>query len=88
MMSDDIEQKLEQSKALLDMIARDQAVPKNIRRAAKDARMQLEVKKGTAGMKCANAISILDEASQDPNSPMHARTKMWQVVSILETVKD
>lgn len=87
-MNNDINDKIEQSKALLEMIARDQAVPKNIRRAAKDARKQLEVDKGTAGMRCANAISILDDASQDPNSPMHARTKMWQCVSILETIKD
>ncbi|GAG74684.1 unnamed protein product, partial [marine sediment metagenome] len=29
-----------------------------------------------------------NEISQDPNCPMYARTKLWNIVSILETVRD
>jgi len=39
-------------------------------------------------VRAANAISALDEVSQDPNMPLHARTKIWQAISILETVRD
>ena len=84
----EIENKINQACALLSMIIKDQAVPKNIRRIAKDAKNELEKNEGTPGMRAVNSISILDEASQDPNSPMHARTKMWQIVSILETIRD
>jgi hypothetical protein len=40
------------------------------------------------GVRAANAIGALDEVSQDPNMPLHARTKIWQVLSMLETIKD
>ncbi len=40
------------------------------------------------GVRAANAISALDEVSQDPNMPTHARTRIWQAITILETVKD
>ncbi|RLG63998.1 hypothetical protein DRN89_03025, partial [archaeon] len=42
----------------------------------------------TAGLRAANAISILEEVSQDPNMPLFARTSIWQAVTLLEQVRD
>jgi len=87
-MTDDAERKIMQAKNALGMIAEDHAVPKNIRRAANKAIDTLESGRDTAAVRAYGAISGLDEASQNPNCPVHARTRIWQVVSLLETIKD
>ena len=40
------------------------------------------------GVRAANAISILDDISQDPNMPQYTRVKIWNAVSLLEAIKD
>jgi hypothetical protein len=40
------------------------------------------------GVRAANAISILDDISQDPNMPPYTRVKLWNAVSLLEAIKD
>ncbi|AFZ70024.1 hypothetical protein Calag_0242 [Caldisphaera lagunensis DSM 15908] len=82
------EEKLKMAINILTGIINDTAVPRNIRRAAANALTYLRDTKLSAGVKAANAISSLDEISQDPNMPFHARTRIWQVLSMLETIKD
>ncbi|MGL6298455.1 MAG: UPF0147 family protein, partial [Methanobacteriaceae archaeon] len=33
-------------------------------------------------------ISMLDEISNDPNIPIHARTLIWEILSKLESIKN
>ncbi|MCI4462244.1 MAG: UPF0147 family protein [Thermogladius sp.] len=73
---------------LLLSVINDTAVPRNIRRAATEALNYLRNETLTPGVKAANAISVLDQVSQDPNMPLSARTKIWQVIAILETIHD
>ncbi len=87
-MDDDIQQRINQSIGLLKTIAEDNSVPRNIRRAANEAIDVLEHGEGTPAVRAQNAISILDDPSQDPNCPSHARTRIWNVSSILETIRD
>ncbi|MFP3144183.1 MAG: UPF0147 family protein [Caldisphaera sp.] len=82
------EEKLKMAISILTGIVNDTAVPRNIRRAAANALTYLRDPKLSAGVKAANAISALDEISQDPNMPFHARTRIWQVLSMLETIRD
>ncbi|MDI9619599.1 MAG: UPF0147 family protein [Candidatus Nezhaarchaeota archaeon] len=84
----DVDQKIEQAIAVLQRIADDLGVPRNIRRACSECIKILRAKKYTPGVRASNAIGILDECSQDPNMPLFARTAIWQAVSILEQVKD
>jgi len=84
----DNEAKIKQAIIMLQKIVNDAAVPRNIRRAATDAIRQLQVQSLSPGVRAANAIGILEEISQDPNMPSHTRTAIWNIVSILETVKD
>ena len=79
---------IDQSKYLLKQISEDSSVPRNIRRAANEAITFLENEPDSPAAKAQNAISILDEPSQDPNCPNHARTKIWHVVSLLEPIRD
>jgi len=82
------EEKVEQAVAILRTISEDFTTPRNIRRAAKQSIDALMDESLSPGVRAANAISILDEISQDPNMPLPTRTKIWQVISILEGIKD
>jgi uncharacterized protein (UPF0147 family) len=82
------EARIKQAVILLTRIINDPSIPRNIRRAATKALLMLQEKNLSPGVKAANAVSILDEVSQDPNMPTHARTSLWNVVTLLETIKD
>jgi uncharacterized protein (UPF0147 family) len=85
----EMDEKTSQAMQVLNMINEDTSVPRNIRRAASEAMDALSDDKiESMAVKASNAISILDEISQDPNCPLHARTKIWNAVSILETISD
>ncbi len=82
------QKKLEHCAESLSRIIEDTSVPRNIRRAADEARSKLISKEGTPTIRASSAISILDEVSNDPNIPVHARTLVWSIMSELETVTD
>lgn len=84
----DNEAKIRQAIVMLMRIVNDTAVPRNIRRAATEAIKQLRDESLSPGVRAANAVSILDEISQDPNMPVYARTLIWNIISLLETVRD
>ena len=84
----DNEAKIRYALTLLASIVNDTGVPRNIRRAAANAITFLRDMSLSPAVRAANAISALDEVSQDPNMPSHARTRIWQVITILETVRD
>lgn len=42
----------------------------------------------SVGVRAANAVSMLDEISQDPNMPSFARVTIWSAVSTLESIRD
>ncbi|RLI39616.1 hypothetical protein DRO60_00740 [Candidatus Bathyarchaeota archaeon] len=82
------QERIKQAIAILETISDDLTTPRNIRRAAKQSIDALLDETLSPAVRAANAISILDEISQDPNMPVPTRTKIWQVISILEGIKD
>ena len=73
---------------LLTEIIEDRTVPRNIRSAAEEAKKDLiENTDQTWDIRLSSAISLLDEIINDPNMPMHTRTQIWNIVSMLERVK-
>ena len=80
--------KIDQVTRVLSQIGEDSSVPRNIRRAANEAIDALHSDIGSPAVRAANAISRLGDATLDPNCPSHARTRIWNAVSILETVHD
>ncbi|MEM0025072.1 MAG: UPF0147 family protein [Zestosphaera sp.] len=82
------EARIRQAMLMLEKIVNDSSIPRNIRRAAINSLNMLRDPSLTPGVKAANAVSILDEVTQDPNMPMHARTAIWNVIAVLSTVKD
>ena len=85
-----MEDKINNVKNLLQHVSSDHSVPKNIRRAAKEAFSAIIGKNSPDDdppeVRANLAISILDEISQDPNCPLFARTTIWNVLSLLETI--
>jgi len=84
----DNEAKIKQAVIMLQKIVNDTSVPRNIRRAATDAIRNLQDSSLSPGVRAANAIGILEDISQDPNMPTHTRISIWNIVSMLETIKD
>lgn len=71
---------------MLQHIMDDNTIPRNIRRVADDTRKVLADDSQQLGLRAATAISRIDEISNDPNMPVHARTRIWELVSQLETI--
>ena len=80
--------KLRQVAEIMARVAEDTSVPRNIRRAANEARDALLKKEGDSVVKASSATMILDEISNDPNMPIHTRTMIWNAISVLETVRE
>jgi hypothetical protein len=63
------------------------SVPRNIRKGAKDSKERLFDQRTALDVRCAGVVSVLEELSNDPNIPLHARTLIWNATSILESIK-
>jgi len=83
-MSTDV--KLRQIIEVLDQLAEDTSVPRNIRRGATEAKERILQENEALDVRAASAIFILDELANDPNIPLHGRTLIWNIISQLETV--
>ncbi|MBR1369888.1 hypothetical protein RJ53_10530 [Methanocalculus chunghsingensis] len=68
------------------MMTEDNTIPRNIRRIADETRLILLNESDAPGLRAATAISKIDEVSNDPNMPVHARTRIWELVSQLESI--
>jgi len=79
--------KLESIIKLLADIINDRTVPRNIRSSIEEAKKSLEDEKSDMDVRLSGAISYLDEITNDPNMPMYTRTQIWNIVSMLETIK-
>jgi len=82
------EAKLKQVAELMARVADDTSVPRNIRRAAGEAKDALLKKEGDSVVKAASARITMEEISNDPNMPVYTRTMIWNSLSILETIRE
>lgn len=82
------EEKIKQALAILGQVSEDTTTPRNIRRTAKEAMEILQSTQYTLGVRASNAISVIDEILQDPNMPPYTRVRLWNVISLLEGIKD
>ena len=82
------EERIQEAINVLGLVSEDTTTPRNIRRAAKQAITALQLVDNTPAVRAANAISVLDDILQDPNMPPYSRVKLWNVMSLLEAIKD
>jgi len=75
--------KIEKALELLEDIMNDRGVPRNVKSSIEQTMNELKDEKET-DVRISTFISILDDASNDPNLSLYARTKIWDAVSKLE----
>jgi uncharacterized protein (UPF0147 family) len=85
---EEYEERIKQALAVLQQISEDNTTPRNIRRTAKDSMDALQTGEYTPAVRASNVISLLDEILQDPNMPPYTRVKLWNVMSLIEAIKD
>jgi uncharacterized protein (UPF0147 family) len=70
----------------MDMLINDTSVPKNVRSTISDAKQKLSSQADYI-IRVSEAIYNLDSVSNDINLPPQARTSIWNILSLLESIK-
>lgn len=81
------EETFEEVSEILKQITDNSTVPRNIRKVADVSNTILMEGEGEEIVRVSEVIARLDEISNDPNIPVHARTLIWEILSKLEAVK-
>jgi hypothetical protein len=81
-------QNLQLAANMLMEITEAPTVPKNIRKLAAEAIKVIQDEGLTEGVRAANAIHMIEDVIQDLNLPSYARVKLWNVIAVLERVRD
>ncbi len=71
----------------LDLLLNDNSVPRNVKSALDEAKKALAQKESYA-VRASTATYKIDEVSNDINLPPYARTVIWNILSLLESVKE
>ena len=72
----------------LNEVSSNIATPKTIKKNITDMVADLTNGQYSISVRAANAISMLDDVTQDPNMPSHVRVTLWQAVSKLESIRE
>ncbi len=79
---------LQNSINALNPVAVNPSTPKNIRKNIQDLANELKSEEYSMSVRASNAISLLDDITQDPNVPSYVRVTLWQAVSTLENIRE
>jgi len=72
----------------LNQLATSSSTPRNIRKDIVDLVTNLKSQEYSVSVRASNAISVLDDITQDPNMPSYVRVNLWQAVSALESIRE
>ena len=87
-MSEENKQAMESAIQTLYQLATSHSTPKNFKKTISDLITELQTDEYSMSVRAANAISSLDDITQDPNVPSFVRTTLWQAVSVLESIRE
>jgi len=82
------EKKIEQVVQLLTPLLTNKGIPRSLRNMLKETLDQLQDNSVSPAIRAANTVSVLEEVSQDPNIPSHIRVLIWNMMSLLETIRE
>jgi hypothetical protein len=77
---------IDQIKMQMDFLLNDTSVPKNVKSAIKEAKEHLLTSDDYV-VRVSSAIYKIDSISNDINLPAQARTSVWSILSMLESIK-
>ncbi len=81
-----LDEKIENVLITLDRIQQDITIPRNIREKIRTATTFLKEDNLDIAIKIDKSLQELDDLSEDPNVPAYAKTEIWNVVSLLESI--
>tara|TARA_B100001559_G_C16494648_1_gene620095 strand:- start:56 stop:319 length:264 start_codon:yes stop_codon:yes gene_type:complete len=87
-MSNNNKESLESAIQTLNQLATSHSTPKNFKKTITELMTELKSDEYAISVRAANAISSLDDITQDPNVPSFVRTALWQAVSVLESIRE
>ena len=67
----------------LNEVSSNIATPKTIKKNITDMVADLTNGQYSISVRAANAISMLDDVTQDPNMPSHVRVTLWQALYVI-----
>ena len=82
------EETITQIKQQIDLLLNDNSVPRNVKAALEEAKKALSGEGNEYSQKSSTATYKIDEVSNDRNLPPYARTVIWNILSLLESVGD
>ncbi len=82
-----LDETISQVKQQIDILLNDNSVPRNVKSALEEAKKALG-QNDSYSVKASTATYKIDEVSNDINLPPYARTVVWNILSLLESVKD
>ena len=82
----DLAEAVERITKQMELLMNDLSVPKNVRGAITEARNRLNTGEAFI-VRISSAIYSLDAVSGDINLPPQARTAIWNILSMLESIK-
>jgi uncharacterized protein (UPF0147 family) len=80
--------KITQIKQQIDVLLNDNSVPRNVKNALSEARKALDQPEAEYTVRSSAATYKIDEISNDINLPPYARTVVWNLLSMLESIKE
>ena len=87
-MSNNNKESLESAIQTLNQLVTSHSTPKNFKKTITELMTELKSDEYSISVRAANAISSLDDITQDPNVPSFVRTALWQAVSVLESIRE
>ena len=79
---------IEQIKQHIDSLLNDNSVPRNVKNSLSEAKAALVKEENPYSVRAGAATYKVDEISNDINLPPYARTVVWNILSMLESIKD
>ena len=79
---------LDNAMSSLNQLATSPSTPRNIRKSIASLLEELKSEEYSMSVRAANTTSLLDDITQDPNMPSYVRTSLWQIVSMLENIRE
>jgi uncharacterized protein len=85
----DNQEKLLKSISLIESILKTYTIPKSIKNSMKEILIILKDEKvGEISVRVANAVSLLENMTQNHHIQSHIRTSLWQILSTLESIRE
>ena len=79
---------LDNAMSSLNQLSTNPSTPRNIRKSITSLLEELKSEEYSMSVRAANTTSLLDDITQDPNMPSYVRTSLWQIVSMLENIRE